>query len=271
MGAIELGCRVAWPTDPGLGLGVTAGLEPSVARQLAARCADLGYGSLWSNDEPHAPGLETLSHFAAGAPQLDLGVGVLPLDRHPPAQIAATIDRLGLDPAKLLLGIGSGQLRPQLQPVSEAIAELRQLLPTTRIVVGTMRPALSRLGGTLADGVLLNWMLPAHAAEARRWVAGGADDAGRARPVTALYIRTAVGPGATARVQHEEGRYRGFDPAHFAAMDVPLGAVGIAASDRSEVVEVLSAYRSAVDLPIARVLAEGDLASLVAVAEAAAP
>ena len=90
------------------GLGVTAGLDPAVARDLAARCAELGYGSLWSNDDPTAPGLETLAHFAAGAPELDLGVGVLPLDRYPPTQIAAEIARRGLDPAKLWIGIGAG-------------------------------------------------------------------------------------------------------------------------------------------------------------------
>ena len=38
-----------------LGLGVDAGLAPEVARDLAARCAELGYGSLWTNDEPNAP------------------------------------------------------------------------------------------------------------------------------------------------------------------------------------------------------------------------
>jgi alkanesulfonate monooxygenase SsuD/methylene tetrahydromethanopterin reductase-like flavin-dependent oxidoreductase (luciferase family) len=40
--------------------------------------------------------METLAHFAAAAPQLQLGVGVLPLDRHQPVQIAAEITRLGL-------------------------------------------------------------------------------------------------------------------------------------------------------------------------------
>ena len=54
-------------------------------------------------------------------------------------------------------------------------------------------------------------------------------------------------------------------------MDVPLGSVGVAASSRAEVVEQLAPYRPAVDLPIVRVLAERDLASLCAVAEAAAP
>jgi hypothetical protein len=191
-----------------LGLGVDAGLTSSVARELAVRCADLGYGSLWSNDEPGASGLEMLAHFAVGAPQLDLGVGVLPIDQHPPAHIATEIDRLQLDPAKLWIGLGSGRLRPQLAAMRDAVAELRELLPAARIMIGAMRPQLCRLGGLLADGVLLNWMMPAHAVQARGWVHEGAVEAGRAAPITALYIRVAVGGGAAQRLRDEEGRYR---------------------------------------------------------------
>jgi len=89
------------------GLGVTAGLDAGLARALAVQCEQLGYHSLWSNDEPGSPGPETLAHFAAAAaPQLDLGVGVLPLDRHQPVRIAGEIIRLGLDPASS--GSGSG-------------------------------------------------------------------------------------------------------------------------------------------------------------------
>ena len=138
-------------------------------------------------------------------------------------------------------------------------------------MIGTMREKLSRLGGEVADGVLLNWMLPAQAQRARRWVEEGADAAGRPPPVTALYVRVAAGSGAEQRLEHEEGRYRGFDPEHFAAMDVPIGSVGVARSSRAEVVEQLAPYRPAVELPIVRVLAEPDVASLCAVAEAAAP
>lgn len=253
-------------------IGVTSGLDAPVAAAFAARCADLGYDSLWANDDPTAPGLEELAHLAAGAPELDLGVGVLPIDRYPPAKIAAEVDRLGLDPAKLWIGIGSGRLRPALEPVRDAVAELRELLPSaSRIMVGTMRPKLSRLGGEVADGVLLNWMLPPQADRARRWVQEGAAAAGRLAPTAALYIRVAVGRGAEERLQHEEGRYRGFDAEHFAAMNVPLGSVGVAGSGRTEAVEKLAPYRPAVDLPIVRVLAERDLVSLCAVAEAAAP
>ncbi|MGH3112323.1 MAG: LLM class flavin-dependent oxidoreductase, partial [Gaiellaceae bacterium] len=187
------------------GLGITAGLDPGLARDLAVRCEHLGYHSLWSNDEPSSPGLQTLARFAASAPRLELGVGVLPLDRYEPARIAAEIDRLGLDPARLWIGIGSGQLRAPIDIARRAVAELRELLPEqTRIVVAAMRPRLCRLGGAVADGVLLNWMLPGQAVQARRWVHEGADEVGRAAPVVAAYVRVAVGRGAAHRLRDEE-------------------------------------------------------------------
>jgi alkanesulfonate monooxygenase SsuD/methylene tetrahydromethanopterin reductase-like flavin-dependent oxidoreductase (luciferase family) len=256
------------------GLGVDAGLEPGLARDLASRCQELGFRSLWSNDDPGAPGLETLAHFAAGAPALELGVGVLPLDRHPPAAIAAAIDRLGLDPARLWLGIGSGALPTQIEPLRRAVAELRELVPGARIVIAAMRPRLCRLGGEIADGVLLNWMLPDGAARAREWVREGAAGADRDAPVVASYVRVAVGPGAQARLDAVEGRYRTLTPGqarHFAAMDVPLGSVGVATATGAEAREALAAYDPALDLTIARVLAEPEASALGAVADAAAP
>jgi alkanesulfonate monooxygenase SsuD/methylene tetrahydromethanopterin reductase-like flavin-dependent oxidoreductase (luciferase family) len=260
---------------PRRGLGVTAGLQPGLAVDLAARCERLGYHSLWSNDEPTAPGLETLARFAAAAPQLELGVGVLPLDRHQPARIAADIDRLGLDTGKLWIGVGAGPLHPQIDVVRRSVAELRELLPEgTRIVVAAMRPRLCRVGGAVADGVLLNWMLPAQAAQARRWVWEGANEAGRAAPLVASYVRVAVGAGSLQRLRDEEGFYRNINEGHrkhFEAMEVPLGSVGVAATARPEVLKGLEAYQSALDLPIARVLADHNATALTAVAEAAAP
>ncbi len=257
------------------GLGVTAGLDPGLARDIAVRCEDLGYHSLWSNDEPAHPGLQTLADFAAAGTKLGLGIGALPLDRHRPVQIAAEIDCLGLDPAKLWLGIGSGQLRSPVDVVQRAVAELRELLPVqTRIVVAAMRPWLCRVGGAIADGVLLNWMLPAQAAQARRWVQEGADAAGRVAPVVASYVRVAVGPGSRQRLRDEEAFYRNINEGHhkhFEAMDVQRGSVGVAAPGRPEVLEGLVPYQSALDLPIARVLAEFDATSLPAAALAAAP
>jgi alkanesulfonate monooxygenase SsuD/methylene tetrahydromethanopterin reductase-like flavin-dependent oxidoreductase (luciferase family) len=263
------------PTPIRRGLGITAGIDPGLARDLAGRCADLGYHSLWSNDEPTAPGLDTLAQFAAVAPRLELGVGVLPLDRHPPVRIAAEIARLELDPAKLWVGVGSGQLISPIAAMRAAVVELRRLLPEgTRLVVAAMRPQMCRTGGAVADAVLLNWMLPAHAAVARRWVHEGAEQAGRVAPLVASYIRVAVGPDSLRRLRDDETRYRTINSAHrrhFDAMNVPLGSVGVAASGRPEVLKALAPYHIALDLPIARVLAEHEATSLGAAAIAAAP
>lgn len=257
------------------GLGVTAGLDAGVARDLAGCSERLEYHSLWANDEPASAGLQTLAQFAAAVPRLELGVGVLPLDRHQPSRIAAEITRLGLNPAKLWIGVGAGQLRAPIDIVHRAVAELRELLPEgTRIVLAAMRPRLCRLGGAIADGVLLNWMLPAQAAAARRWVQEGADEGGRAAPVVASYIRVAVGSGSPQRLRAEESHYRNINQAHrrhFETMHVPLGSVGIAASTRPDMLKGLAPYHSAVDLPIARLLAKDDATSLRAAATAAAP
>src|SRR5262245_46305072 len=130
------------------GLGITGGLDAGLARELAARCEGLGYHSLWSNDEPSARGLDTLAVFSAVTAPVQLGVGVLPLHRYTPASTAAEVDRLELDPARLWLGIGSGALSSQVDPLERAVAELRTLLPEgARIMVAAMRPRLCRLGG----------------------------------------------------------------------------------------------------------------------------
>jgi hypothetical protein len=185
------------------------------------------------------------------------------------------LDRLGLDPARLWLGIGSGALSRQVDPLRRAVAELRTPLPeATRIVVAAMRPRLCRVGGAVADGVLLNWMLPAHAARAREWVREGAAERERTAPVVASYVRVAVGPGAGRRLREAEGFYRTINEGHrkhFAAMNVAVGSVGIAASERSDILEALAPYHSALDLPIVRVLADGHATALRAVADAASP
>jgi alkanesulfonate monooxygenase SsuD/methylene tetrahydromethanopterin reductase-like flavin-dependent oxidoreductase (luciferase family) len=257
------------------GLGITAGLDVGLARALAVQCEHLGYHSMWSNDEPGSPGLETLAHFAAAAPQLEVGVGVLPLDRHQPVRIAAEIARLQLNPAKVWIGVGSGQLRAPIHIVLRAVAELREVLPDgTRIVVAAMRQRMCHLGGAIADAVLLNWMLPAQTAVARRWVQEGAEQAGRAAPVVASYVRVAVGHGSLDRLRDEEIHYRNINEAHrrhFEAMDVPPGSVGVSASTRSDLLKGLAPYHSTLDLPIARLLSDHDATSLSAAASAAAP
>ena len=84
------------------GLGITAGLDPGLARDLAVRCEDLGYHSLWSNDEPASPAWRC-SHTSLLAPRSSswasecfLSTGI------EPAHIASEISRHRARPRKAL-------------------------------------------------------------------------------------------------------------------------------------------------------------------------
>jgi len=255
------------------GFGVAAGLDREVARPLAARCAELGYDSVWSNDHPGAKGLETLAEFAAAAPALDLGVAVIALDRQPPAEIAADVERVGIDPAKLWLGVGAGFSKKPLTKMRESLPELRAALPGVRLVLAAMGPKMCALAGAEFDGVFFNWMTPGFAAGAREQVEAGAQEAGRPAPPVFGYVRTAVGPDAAERLAKEESFYRDLHKGyrdHFDRLGEPEGTVGVAAADRERAQELLAAYE-ALDTIVVRGLASARVEPMTAVAAAAAP
>jgi alkanesulfonate monooxygenase SsuD/methylene tetrahydromethanopterin reductase-like flavin-dependent oxidoreductase (luciferase family) len=253
------------------GFGVAAGLDAEVARALAGRCAELGYDSMWSNDHPGAKGLETLAEFAAAAPEVDLGVAVIALDRQSPAEIAADIERLGLDRSKLWLGVGAGFSEKPLTRMREALPELRDALPRIRLVLAAMGPKMCALAGAEFDGVFFNWMTPEFAARARLQVESGAQEAGRDCPPVFGYVRTAVGDDAAERLTKEESFYRDLHDGyrnHFTRLEEPEGTVGVAAADADTAKRKIAAY-TALDTVVVRGLASatveamGDLASSV--------
>jgi alkanesulfonate monooxygenase SsuD/methylene tetrahydromethanopterin reductase-like flavin-dependent oxidoreductase (luciferase family) len=256
----------------GRGFGVAAGLDPAVAWPLAARCEELGYGSMWSNDHPGAKGLKTLAEFAAAAPGVELGVAVIALDRTPPEEIAADVDRLGLDPAKLWLGVGAGFSKRPLTTMRESLPELRERLPGVRLVLAAMGPKMCALAGSSYDGAFFNWMTPGFAARARAQVESGAAEAGRETPPVFGYVRTAVGPDAAERLAKEEAFYRDLHAGyrnHFDRLGEPEGTVGVAAPNASAAQDALVAY-SALDTVVVRGLTSATAESMTALAAAAA-
>ena len=255
------------------GFGVTAGLDPEIATPLAARCQELGYTSMWSNDHPGAKGLETLAAYAAGADRVDLGVAVIALDRQSGEEIAADIDRLGLDRERLWLGLGAGFTEKPLTTMREALPGLREALPGVRLVLAAMGPKMSALGGAEWDGVFFNWMTPEYAAKARGWVEGGASDAGREPPPVFGYVRTAVGGDAEGRLAKDESFYRDLHKGyrdHFDRLGAPEGTVGVAAENAGVADEALARYR-ALDTVVVRALASASFEDMSALAEAASP
>ncbi|HEY8083713.1 MAG TPA: LLM class flavin-dependent oxidoreductase [Solirubrobacterales bacterium] len=256
------------------GFGVAAGLDPEVARPLAASCAELGYASMWSNDHPGAKGLETLAEFAAAAPSIDLGVAVIALDRQSPDVIAADIERLSLDPKRLWLGVGAGFSERPLTRMRESLPELREKLPGVRLVLAAMGPKMCALAGAEFDGAFFNWMTPEFAAGAREQVEAGARDAGRETPPVLGYVRTAVGEDAGPRLAKEESFYRDLHDGyrnHFARLGKPNGTVGVATVSAGETQQALIAYEDVLDTVVVRGLASATVEAMTSLASAAAP
>jgi alkanesulfonate monooxygenase SsuD/methylene tetrahydromethanopterin reductase-like flavin-dependent oxidoreductase (luciferase family) len=256
------------------GFGVAAGLDPEVAGPLAARCEELGYASVWSNDHPGAKGLETLAVFGKGAAAPDLGVGVIALDRTPPNQIAADVDHLGLDPSRLWIGVGAGFSKKPLTTMRAELSTLRAALPDVRVVLAAMGPKMCELAGAEYDGAFFNWMTPEFAAGSRAKVEAGAAAADREAPPIFGYVRTAVGPDAAERLAKEESFYRDLHPGyrnHFDRLGQPEGTVGIAAPNPSAAQDALAAYEAVLDTVVIRGLASGTLAAMSTIAESAAP
>ena len=252
--------------------GVAAGLAPEVARPLAAECEKLGYHSVWSNDHPGAKGLETLAEFAGATERIGLGVGVIALDRRPPDEIAADIERLDLPRDRLWVGVGAGFQKKPLTAMREAVDELREKLDGVRIALAAMGPKMCALAGAEYDGAFFNWMTPDFAAGARERVHAGAAKAGKDAPPIFGYVRTAVGPDAQERLAKEESFYRDLHDGyrnHFKRLGEPEGTVGIAAANGDEAQSQLAAYE-ALDVPVVRGLASAKVEPMVALAEAAA-
>lgn len=228
---------------------------------------------MWSNDHPGAKGLATLAEFAAAAPDVDLGVAVIALDRTPPEQIATDIEEFGIDKSKLWLGVGAGFNKKPLTAMREAEPKLRELIPEVKLVLAAMGPKMCALAGSAYDGVFFNWMTPDFAARARTKVEEGAASANRDTPPVFGYVRTAVGPDAPDRLAKEESFYRDLHKGyrdHFDRLGEPEGTVGVAAPDPETAQQALSAY-TALDTIVVRGLASAKVDPMTALAEAAAP
>ena len=189
-------------------------LGPQLAVDTARQAAELGYRSFWTAETTGPEAFSVLAAAGAAAPGLDLGTGVLALQLRTPmvaAMGAATLQALHPE-ADILLGVGISSPvvtsrwhgvpygdRP-LAHVREYVTLVRACLSgekvdfdgdfyrvkgfrlglrlgdkRPKIVVGALNPAMLRLAGEVADGVLLNYLPASHVAWSVEQVrAGGA-------------------------------------------------------------------------------------------------
>lgn len=198
----------------GLTFASLMSLGPDLAVSTARLASDLGYRSFWTAETTGPEAFSLLGAVGAAAPELDLGTGVLALQLRTPMVVAmagATLQALHPD-RDVLLGIGISSPvvtqrwhgvpygeRP-LGRVREYVTLLRACLSgekvdfagdfyevkgfrlgvrlgerKPKIVVGALNPAMLRLAGELADGVLLNYLPASHVPWSVSQVRAGGD------------------------------------------------------------------------------------------------
>ena len=196
-----------------------------------------GYTAVFLPEITGRDALVTLGMFAGETRRLLLGTGVLPMRSRTPlltAMGAATVhERSG---GRLILGLGTGEVgRGALDELRETVRRVRAVLrgealegeegdsvtlslPPGREVpiwVSALGPKAMRLGGEIADGVILNWCPPERVSFARARIAEGADAAERdpASVTVAVYVRSWAGRDeaeAMPELRAMAGRYASY-------------------------------------------------------------
>jgi alkanesulfonate monooxygenase SsuD/methylene tetrahydromethanopterin reductase-like flavin-dependent oxidoreductase (luciferase family) len=277
-----------------------------------ARAAEVaGYAALFLPEITGRDTLVALGALAGETTDLLLGTGVVPMRARTPmllAMAAATVQERSR--GRLVLGLGTGDAG------RDALAELRELVGATRsllrgetverrgravslalpvaepppVWIAALGPRAMRLGGAVADGVLLNWCPPERVAFARERVAEGAAEAGRdpSEVGVAVYVRSWVGSDeaeamASLRVAAAEyARYPAYarqfeqvglgDEARAAAAallagrphEVPDALVRAVCAVGESAPERVAAYRAAgADVPVVYPVAVGDPATSI--------
>lgn len=256
-----------------LGFGIAGAVDHAIVRDLAGAAESAGYASFWANDTPNGDGLAALTAAQSQTSSIELGVGVVPIDRMPAAEIAAHAERLGLDQTRLTIGIGSGGIKRGA--VDAVRVNTLQLGQSTRakVVVGALGPRMCRLAGEAADGVLLNWLTPAMLNESAALVRSAAETAGRSVPWIGAYVRVALHGAAEERLQNEASRYEQFPAyaAHFDRMGVRAIDTCVVGSSQA-IGDGLAAFTGIADLIVVRAIADSEqFDAYVRLLEAAAP
>ncbi|MDF3040822.1 MAG: putative oxidoreductase [Thermomicrobiales bacterium] len=255
------------------GFGVAGALPHDVIRALAPAAEAAGYHTFWVNDTPHGDGLAALRVAAEVTSEIQLGVGVIPLDRQPADTIALRVDELDLPQQRLIVGIGSGNPNGGLARVREGAATLEERLEAP-IVVGALGPNMCALAGRSSDGVLLNWLTAEYVAPSAAIVSAAAREAGRPRPLIFGYVRTVYGAGARDIFAEEAGRYARYPAyaANFTRMGTPAEATAIIGDTAAEIQTGLASFTGELDETVVRAITgEESIDAYMALLAAAAP
>ncbi len=245
----------------GRGFGIAAAVDHEIMKQVAKAAEEAGFSSFWVNDTPGNDGLAGLAAAASVTNSIQLGVGVIPLERRPAAEIASDVKRLNLPQDRLLLGIGSSSRKGGLEKIRDGAGILHEELEC-KVIVAALGPNMCAMAGTAGDGVLFNWLLPDYVDRSRKLVEDAAAEAGRPAPLIAAYVRAALLPSAGDRLIQEAGRYAGIPSyaAHFERQGVPAAETAVRGEDRATLQAEIATYESRLDETVIRAITATDTA-----------
>ncbi|HLI57690.1 MAG TPA: LLM class flavin-dependent oxidoreductase [Actinomycetota bacterium] len=230
-----------------------------LTRTIAGSAEELGYASVWTNDAPPGDGIASVLAMLGATEKVRVGVGAVPFDRRRVDDVVAQLTAGGVALDRLVLVVGAG-FGGTLASTRQVVSDLRAGLgPGPMIGVAALGPKMCRLGGEIADLVLLNWMNPERIVWARGQVGKGLAErrAGlrAAEPELAAYIRLSIGDSAALRIAREASMYRQMPQyaRNFEAQGVR--SVGIAAVEAEAGPGLVEPYEAVLDEAILRVIA----------------
>lgn len=171
---------------------------------------------------------------------LRAGVGVAAVIFHDPpslARLAGTLNEQS--DGRFVLGLGVSHR----EATAGSTASYPAFGAGFPILVGALGPKMTSLGAAEADGVLLNWLTPQHAAETVRQVRAAAPPGRTAK--TVLYVR--ISPAAAVRqdaVNYDQlaNYHRHFEMQGLASPEDIVAGTCLPADDPAAVRDRLAAY-----------------------------
>lgn len=200
---------------PSVGLVLRDPLPWQEVVEVAATAEDAGYDAFFVPESSGRGAFATLAALAQKTETLRLGTGVVPVSGRTPlttAMEAATLS--DLSDGRYVLGIGSGApgsgvldttrryvdavdrlLRGEEAEVDGRRARLEMVPPQPPPVwIAALGDRMIQLGGTVADGVILNWCPPERVEQATALVRDARSRRERPGAVTvAVYVRACLG------------------------------------------------------------------------------
>lgn len=182
-----------------------SGIPLAEHKEIYRELVDLGYTDVWSSEADGSDGFTPLALAAAWAPELRLGIAIIPAFTRGPALLAQSVASLAdAAPGRFVMGIGSSSnviverwngldFDEPYKRTRDCVRFLHDSLggekvtkdydtfsikgfrlglrpkQTPPILVAGLRPGMLRMAGREADGAILNWL--------------GADDVNKVAPI----------------------------------------------------------------------------------------